>query len=187
MRTGAIQKVTIAGLLTAIGIIIPMFSPFSIRLEPASFTLASHVAIFIAMMLSPIIGLATAAGTTIGFLLGGFPIVIVLRAASHMIFAFVGGYYLKKNPTLLESPGKTRLFSLCIGLLHAVCEVLVVCPFYFGGGMTSGYYQEGFLKAVLLLVGVGTIIHSMVDFELTLLIVRVLSKQKNSIALPAVK
>ena len=45
------KEIIMAALLCAIGIMIPMISPIKIVLEPASFTLASHVAIFIAMFI----------------------------------------------------------------------------------------------------------------------------------------
>ena len=41
-------QLALAGMLIAIGIVIPMFSPIKIIIEPASFTLASHVPVFIA-------------------------------------------------------------------------------------------------------------------------------------------
>lgn len=174
----SILKMTAAALLIAIGIVIPMFMPIRFVWEPASFTLASHVAIFIAMMLSPAIAAAVAVGTTIGFFMGGFPLVVVLRAATHLVFAMAGALWLQRRPTTLESPIGTRLFSLAIGLLHAACEVLVVSAFYFGGGMGSLYYEQGFLRSVMLLVGVGSVIHSMVDFEISLLVFRVLNRDK---------
>jgi niacin transporter len=74
-----------AALLIAIGFVIPVFSPVKILLEPASYTLASHVSIFIAMFISPFIAVVVSLGTTLGFLVGGFPPVIVLRAATHEI------------------------------------------------------------------------------------------------------
>ena len=46
-------NLALTGMLIAVGIVIPLFSPVKIILEPASFTLASHVAIFIAMFISP--------------------------------------------------------------------------------------------------------------------------------------
>ena len=156
----------IAALLCAIGIVIPIVSPLKITLEPASFTLASHVAIFIAMFISPATALFVAAGTAAGFFLAGFPIVIVLRAATHIIFAGIGAIYLKKHPNALKSFKSSQIFSLTIGVLHGICEVLVVIPFYFGNNMSTGYYAKGFIVSVILLVGVGTVIHSMVDFYL---------------------
>ncbi len=44
-------NLALTGMLIAVGIVIPLFSPVKIILEPASFTLASHVAIFIAMFI----------------------------------------------------------------------------------------------------------------------------------------
>ena len=81
-RDTKLQTMVVAALLCAIGIVIPMFAP-KIVLEPASFTLASHVPIFIALFISPPVALAVSIGTTVGFLFAGFPIVIVLRALTH--------------------------------------------------------------------------------------------------------
>jgi niacin transporter len=160
------RGMVISALLCAIGIVVPIISPLKITLEPASFTLASHVAIFIAMFISPATALFVAAGTAIGFLVAGFPIVVVLRAASHVGFATLGAFYLKKHPDILESFKSSQIFSLAIGLLHGIGEVLAVIPFYFGNNMSSAYYAKGFIVSVVLLVGLGTIVHSMVDFYL---------------------
>ena len=103
MKHNKLLTITLAGLLCAIGIIIPMFSPIKIVLEPASFTLASHVAIFVAMFISPTVAISVTLGTTLGFLLGGFPIVVVMRAFSQIIFATIGAFMLKKNKEWLNS------------------------------------------------------------------------------------
>ena len=66
------KEVIMAALLCAIGIMIPMISPIKIVLEPASFTLASHVAIFIAMFISTKVALLVTVGTTIGFFIRRF-------------------------------------------------------------------------------------------------------------------
>ena len=39
-------NLALTGMLIAVGIVIPLFSPVKINLEPASYTQASHVAIF---------------------------------------------------------------------------------------------------------------------------------------------
>lgn len=160
------KKMTLAALLIAIGILIPMISPLKIILEPASFTLASHVATFIAMFISPYVAVAVAIGTAFGFMLGGFPIVVSLRAMSHLIFAYVGSKYLVKNPSTLNEPRMKWIYSLLIGVLHALSEVIVVSVFYFAGNLSSAYYDQGLLISVMGLVGIGTVIHSMVDLEL---------------------
>ncbi len=164
-----IQLMTTAALLSAIGILIPMFAP-KIIIGPASFTLASHVPVFIAMFISPYVAIAVALISGIGFLISGFPIVIVLRALSHIVFATVGAFILKKNGSLLNSTKSTAVFGLFVSLIHAVFEVGVVTFFYLGSGMTSIYYEKGYLFTVVGLVGLGTVIHSMIDYTIALLV-----------------
>jgi niacin transporter len=155
-----IKSMTIAALLSAIGIIIPMYSPLKIVIEPASFTFASHVPIFIAMFISPTVAVFTSVLTALGFLLSGvYPIVVVFRALSHVIFAFIGAYILKKKNGLLLNLGSSIPFVLLISVIHAVCEVAVSTYFYFDTQSSASY-----LVSVILLVGVGTLIHSTVDF-----------------------
>ncbi|SCL95629.1 hypothetical protein [Sporanaerobacter sp. PP17-6a] len=175
-RNNKLYKMLISALLCSIGIIIPVFSPVRIVLEPASFTLASHVAIFIAMFISPSTAAFVAVGTTIGFLISGFPIVVVMRAATHVIFAVVGAIIINKHPNIIKSFKSALPFSFGIGLLHGLCEVLVVIPFYFSNSMSGGYYAQGFVKSVILLVGVGSVIHSMVDFYISQVIWKYVAK-----------
>lgn len=163
-------KLVVTGLLCAIGIVIPLFSPLKIILEPASFTLGSHIAIFIAMFISPVVAAAVAVGTTAGFLLAGFPLVVVLRAATHVVFAFLGALYLQRQPQVIDRISGTVIFSVVIAVIHGVCEMLVVIPFYFGQSMTAAYYSQGFVTAVVILVGVGSVVHSLIDFWGALLV-----------------
>ena len=149
-----------AAMLSAIGIMIPMFSPFKLIMEPASFTLASHVPIFIAMFISPVVAIFVALVTAFGFLMSGmYSIVVVFRALTHVIFAFIGAYILQKKSNTLCSLKTAIPFVLLISTIHAVCEVIVTTIFYFSGQSTANY-----LVVVLGLVGVGTLIHSTVDF-----------------------
>ncbi|WP_312640760.1 hypothetical protein [Hydrogenoanaerobacterium sp.] len=170
-----LQSMVIAALLCAIGIVIPMFAP-KIVLEPASFTLASHVPIFIALFISPSVALAVAIGTTVGFLFTGLPIVVVLRALTHVLFAMIGAFVLKKRPNTLTTLGGNVAFGLLLAVIHAVSEVTVVTLFYFGGGMSQNYYKNGYLVSVLVLVGIGTIIHSMIDFGIAVFLWKPLSR-----------
>ena len=177
MNNNSVMRLTVSGLLIAVGIVIPMFSPLKIVMEPASFTLASHVAIFVAMFISPGAAAIVAAGTTVGFFLGGFPIVIVLRAASHVAFATLGALYLHRTREENLSAAKLRVFSFFVASIHAIGELAVVSAFYFSGDIGELFYQQGFIMSVLLLVGLGTVIHSMVDFEIANAIRLVLRKQ----------
>lgn len=168
-----ILQVVMAGLLCAVGIIIPMFSPLKIVIPPASFTVASHVAVFVAMFISPAVGISVALGTTLGFLIGGFPIEVVLRALTHVVFTTVGSLWIRKKPEMLASVKSSTLLSAVLALIHATCEVLVVTPFYIAD---PSKYSNGFFIAILLLVGVGSVIHSMVDFAISYVVWQPLKK-----------
>ncbi len=154
-----VKTMTVAALLSAIGIIIPMFAP-KIYIEPMSFTLASHVAIFIAMFISPSVAVAVALVTSAGFFIAAFPLVVVLRALTHLIFVTIGALLLKKNNNILLSLKTSVPFALLISLIHAAAEVVAVSMYYFGEGQTLSPYF------LFILVGVGTVVHSMIDFSI---------------------
>lgn len=160
-----VHLITMTALLCAIGIIIPMVFP-RIPLPPASFTLASHVPVFLAVFLSPVSALAVSLGTTLGFFLTGIPLPIVLRALSHVVFALVGAFWLRANPTMLQKPASSILFCAVLSIIHAVCEVLIILPLYFGNLLDTAVYENGFFYYIILLVGVGTFVHSCIDFAI---------------------
>lgn len=174
-RDTKLQTMVVAALLCAIGIVIPMFAP-KIVLGPVSFTLASHVSIFIAMFISPPVALAVSIGTTIGFLFAGFPIVIVLRALTHIVFAMTGALILKAKPNILTTLSGSAFFGLFLSVIHAVCEVIVVTLFFFGNQMPTNYYENGYFMSVIALLGFGTIVHSMIDFAIAVFVWKPLTK-----------
>lgn len=155
----------VAALLSAVGIVIPMFCP-KIVIGPASFTLASHVPVFLAMFISPEVAAVVALGTTLGFFAAGFPIVVVLRALSHIVFALMGAVWLKKCPGVLSTGRGAALFGFVTAVVHAACEVLVVTYFFFGNQLSGASYTNGYFVTVILLVGLGGVIHSMVDYSI---------------------
>ncbi len=169
-RNNKLISLVIAALLCAIGIVIPLFAP-RIVFEPVSFTLASHVPIFIALFVSPPVALTVTLGSTVGFFFAGFPLVIVLRALSHLVFVAVGSILLKKNPNFLSTITGMVTYGMILAVIHAASEVAVVTWFYFGNTMTKSYYAYGYLVSVLVL-GIGTIIHSMIDFGIAVLVWR---------------
>lgn len=174
-QNNRIFKLVLSAMLCAMGILIPFVCP-KISIEPASFTLASHVPLFLAMFLSPKITVVVWLGTTLGFQLTGFPPVVVLRAASQIVFALLGAIWLQKQPLLLQNPFGKGLFATVTGLIHAIMEVLVVIPFYLSGSLSAANYQQGFFVSVFALVGVGTFIHSFVDFSIAQAVYQPLSK-----------
>jgi len=157
------RRLTITALLMAIAIIIPIIMPIRVVIGPASFTLASHVPIMMALFFSPSIAVIVSLGATVGFFIAGFPLVIVLRAFSQVIFAYIGAKIFQNQNDLLNSLGKSQLFSLVIGLIHALGEIIVV-SFFFFGLLSVTDTSDNFFYTVILLVGVGTLIHSMIDF-----------------------
>lgn len=183
MKKNSVRHLTISALLIGLGIMIPMVMP-KIVIGPASFTLASHVPLFIAMFFSPGIAVAVALGTTFGFLISGLPIIITLRALSHLVFAIAGAIYLQKHPGIVMQNGKVSLFNLrfqtfnlVIGVLHAFVEMLVVMAFNFVGNVSASSIEGGAFYFFFVLMGIGGLIHSMIDYSLAYFVAGVLSKQ----------
>jgi niacin transporter len=166
-----VKIMTISALLCALGILIPMTFP-RIRLDAfgASYTLASHVPVIIAMFISPTVAAFVASVTTIGFFIGGFPIVVVLRALTHIIFVMTGALMLKKRPHMLQSMRSIVLYTVFLSFIHGVAEVAAVALFNWANGISITDYDNGFFTTVILLVGVGTLIHSLVDFTIAVLV-----------------
>jgi niacin transporter len=166
------QRITFSAVLIALALIIPTCFP-RFQVEPASFTLASHVPIFVAVFVSPVVAVLVAIGSAIGFSVSAAP-VIALRAASHIVFALAGSLYLKTRPGILLEPLKTRLFSLVLAIIHSLCELIVIFAFY--GGAPPNFDSLG---SVFLILGLGFAAHSMIDYEIALAAYRALITQKN--------
>ena len=173
MKKNSIVSLCISALLCALGIIIPMFMP-KIWIPPMSFTLTSHVPIFIAMFISPASAILVTVVTSIGFALS-MPLVVALRAASQIMFVVVGALLLRKYHNLLQTARTAVPFGLLLGVLHAVAEAIVVTAFYFTGNGSESWYESGYVVAVVLLVGVGTLVHSMVDYGIAIAVWKPLS------------
>lgn len=176
-RSKSIYRLTVAALLCAVGIMIPMFMPIKVYIPPMSFTLASHVAIFLAMCISPAVALAVSIGTTIGFIYSALPMDVWLRALSHVVWAVGGAMWLKKFPNTFYHKVSNVLFCLVIAVIHGVLELGVICTLYLGGltSVTEKFADGGF-ATILLLVGLGTVVHSCVDYAVSYLVWKPLRK-----------
>ncbi|ALS03028.1 hypothetical protein ATZ33_17070 [Enterococcus silesiacus] len=182
MKKSSVRNLTIASLLVAMGIIIPMVMP-RITIGPASFTLASHVPVFLAMFFSPSVALIVSLGTGFGFFISATPI-IALRAFSHLLFAVIGAFYLRKHPTIVLAKhkfvlfnGRFQLFNFVIGLIHSAAELAVVSVFFTMGNLPETYYTQGYLYSIFLLMGIGGLIHSLIDYNIAYFVANALSKQ----------
>lgn len=167
------KSLAISGLLTALGILIPIiFAPYAIRIEPyASYTLASHVPVMVAMFFSPGIAVAVAVGTSLGFLITTGPIIFA-RAFSHTVFAYIGASYIKKNRDIINNKKKLIVFNLIISLIHVISEVIIVSPFFIG----ESFDLKSYLITVVGFIGLGGYIHSLIDFTIASIVVKRLPK-----------
>lgn len=176
-RNQNILRLAVSALLVAIGILIPLISPVKIYLGPAgSMTLASHVAIFLAMFISPATASAVAIGCTLGFLLTT-PIPIALRALTHLVWAALGAWWLKKHPDVLYRPAQSAAFCVITALVHAILETVIIMILFFGTDLVAD--KGGLWLTVFLPVGVVTLFHSCVDYAIALLVWRPLRKLKS--------
>ena len=171
------KDMVVSALLIAIGILIPMIftgPPFRIVVGPYSATLMAHVPVVIAMFISPMTAILTTVGTTIGFFFTA-PLVVAVRAASHVLFAVLGAYFIKKG---------MRAIPLCLitGVIHSVIEGIVVMIFFTGGLSTP---TEGYSIAALVWITIiGTMAHHCVDFIIAYIVGKGLSRAKMLPQLP---
>lgn len=159
-----IKNIVLAGLFIALSIVIPMFMP-KFQLPPFSFTLASHVPIYLAAFISPPMAAVVALGSAAGFLFSGLPAYVAARAATHLVFALIAAYMLKSGYAL-KNAFNVFIFLLITGVIHGLLEVLVVIPFGFGG--------EKLLFTIAVLGG-GTVLHNALDFAIAYFIYKALA------------
>ena len=152
------KDISIAALLTALALAIPLFMPIKLILEPIfSATFTSHVPGILSMFVGPFAVIGTAVGSALGFIqLGPW---VMLRAFSHIIFGLCGY-------KMLKSKWNVFLVLLLTGLLHAGAEMVVglfSIPFI---ATPAG----GLLKYIIITIGLGTFIHHCIDFAISIVI-----------------
>lgn len=156
----SIKSLTIAGLLTALAIVIPLFMPKLPVPQPFSVTPASHLAVILSMFVNPFTVVCTVIGSTIAFFAVLGP-VVAMRAFSHLLFALVGCYMLKKRYNLI-------LTILVTGILHSLGEVLVVYVFsLFGMSDATMYFMWGVTGGI-------TLLHHCFDFAISMIVYKAL-------------
>ncbi len=147
------KEVVYGALLTALALLIPLaFGGFlSVMIPPFSATLASHLPVMVAMLISPYVAVMVGLGSALGFLIKLGP-VIAARAAVHAVFGGVGALAIRKGLPF----GPALMLTLPI---HAIGEALIVLPFGFSLGKAG------------LVVGVGTALHHLIDAMISLAVV----------------
>ncbi|WP_097027324.1 ECF transporter S component [Clostridium peptidivorans] len=155
-----LKNLVYAALLTALAIVIPIsFGVLAVNVGPFSATLGSHVPMFLAMFLGPVPAAMVGIGSAIGFLITKGA-VVAARAFMHTFVGMFGAYLLKKGVSY------TKVVAITAPV-HGILEALVVIPF----GFT--------MEKILIVVGVGTILHHIVDGVIAFSVVKILSKAGN--------
>ena len=146
--------------------------PLKVVIPPASYTVASHVPIFLAMFLSRKSAACVVIGSTLGFFVAGFPLIIVMRAATHIFFALFGAWYLKNHMEVLSNDLSFVTFNFVCAIIHAIGEVVACLLFY----TTTTLPNIDLMYVVFVLVGGGAFVHSMVDGYISLYIYKAIPK-----------
>lgn len=169
MNSKKIRNITLAAMLTALTIIIPiLFTPLRVVLGPYTATITAHVPVIIAMFISSPVAAFVALCSGIGFFISSTPIV-ALRAASHVFFAFAGAKMIvSKRLNLFAVMGITAL-------IHAIAETLIVYIGCITGFVMTNQFGLGFYTAVTFF---GTAIHHCVDYVIALAGIKVLKSAK---------
>ena len=148
-------------LLTAMAIVIPIsFSFLRIQIPPFTATIGSHVPIFIAMTMGPGIAVFVAIGSSIGFLITS-SLVVAARAFTHVFVGLLGAGFIQRGLSFFKA-------ILITAPVHGILEATIVMPF----GFT--WFN------ILVVVGVGTVIHHLVDGTIAYGMVRSLQRTKYS-------
>ena len=105
--------------------------PIKLIIPPASYTLGSHVPIFLAMFISPWVAAFVILASSLGYFMAGYPIVVVFRAIfSYYIWLFRRTLF-EKFPQTIENHKSSLPFNFVLGLIHAIGEVLACVIFLF--------------------------------------------------------
>lgn len=166
----ATKNMVMAAILTALSLLIT-YSPVKLVLPAFSLTLGSHVPTMLAMFISPWVTIMTIIGSCIGFFFvipAPNNLIVVARAALHIIFA-LSGYYMVKSK-------KVNIFVIIVvtALLHAAAEGLAVYL------MTPIILPENASASLGLaeVAFVGTVVHHFIDCAITAPVLAALMKAK---------
>lgn len=145
-----VRELLLGALLASLAILIPTVFRIQLVLPPFSATLGSHVPTMLAMFISPAVAAMVGLGSTFGFFVTLGPIV-AMRAAIHILIGVLGARLVRQ--------GRTPASALVITALpHALGEALVVLPF--------GYT----IFQAIVVVGLGTLFHHIIDSLIALVI-----------------
>lgn len=155
-----VRKMVFTALLISLSIVIPLtFGFLVIQIGPFTATLASHIPMFLSMFLGSLSSAMVGIGSGFGFFITK-GVYVGARAFMHSIVGACGAYLIKR-----EVPYAKVVIGT--SFLHGILEALVVIPF----GIT--------FKSILITVGLGTILHHLVDGFLAYGFIKVFAKVLN--------
>ena len=161
----SVREYTITGLLVALSIVIPMFMPLKIIIPPFTMTFAAHVPAILSMFISPLAVVLVSIGNAIGFM--GLGPIVVVRAASHVIFGLIGCYMVKKRMNYV-------LIILVTMIIHGLSEFTVIFGF-----STTLLANTASIWATAYTTLFGTMLHHIIDFAISTPILIALTRTKN--------
>ena len=163
------KELVIASILTALSILIT-YSPVKLVLPFFTLTIGAHVPTLLAAFVSPWVTLMTVIGSCIGFFMtipAPNSIIVVVRAATHILFALAGYNMIKKGKINLI------LIILITAVIHSLCEglgVYILTPLVLAGDTAAG------MAAVIAIAG--TFLHHLIDSAICIPILIALKKAK---------
>lgn len=158
-----IREMVYAGLLTALAIIIPIqFGFLRIIIPPFSATLAAHVPMMLAMIISPMTAVIVGIGSTLGFLISGMAMPIVLRAATHIVVGYIGAKIIIRSKSYIKA-------AVITAPIHGILEMVVVIPF-----VGLNLYQ------LLIVTAIGGILHHCADSIIAYVLVKSIAKARKT-------
>ena len=162
------KELALASILTALSVLIT-YSPLKLVLPFFTLTLGAHVPTMLAIFVGPWVTVMTIIGSCVGFFLtipAPNSIIVVARAATHLIFALAGISMLKKNYNIF-------LIIILTAVLHSLAEgvvVYILTPIILDNA-TAAYTAGG-------IAALGTILHHAIDSAITAPILIALTKAK---------
>ena len=162
------RELTLAAILTALSILIT-YSPVKLVLPFFTLTLGAHVPTLLAMFVSPWVTIMTVIGSCRGFFMtipAPNAIIVVTRAATHLVFALLGYQMIKKNWNIW-------LIILVTAFIHALTEgvtVYLLTPIILKG-------EQAAITAAAIAFS-GTALHHLIDCAITAPIAAALGRGK---------
>ncbi|VHM70396.1 membrane protein [Streptococcus pyogenes] len=89
------QLIAYTSILVAFAILIPIIMPLKLIIGPASFTLASHVPLFLAIFMSIPVAILVALGTTLGFFISWTSFNYCFKSTLSFIVCYFGSVVVK--------------------------------------------------------------------------------------------